>query len=199
MLDKSHYFDALYLNNDDPWNYANRWYEKRKREICLALLLKPMYENILEIGCSNGVFSQKLSERAMKLLCIDGNAHAIKLAKARLKDFKHISVLQQKIPNQYPNDHYDLIILSEIAYYLSRSELDLLINCLKTSLMEGGMVLACHWRYPIEGFDINGEKVHEVLKKQLNIHHYLSLNDPDFLIDIWTHEKTSLASQEGLI
>lgn len=49
------YFDTLYHYNDDPWGYTQRWYEQRKRQICLALLPRQRYGRILELGCANGV------------------------------------------------------------------------------------------------------------------------------------------------
>ena len=55
------YFDALYaLNQGDPWHYEQRWYEQRKRQICLAVLPRLQFDSAIEIGCSNGIFSQEL-------------------------------------------------------------------------------------------------------------------------------------------
>ena len=37
-LNTDDYFDQLYQDNDDPWHYQQRWYEQRKRQLCLAAL-----------------------------------------------------------------------------------------------------------------------------------------------------------------
>jgi hypothetical protein len=62
-----------------------------------------------------------------------------------------------------------------------------------------GQVLCCHWRYPIEGFSFTGTDIHRILKQQFTLHHYLNLNDPDFIVDLWSKENTTLAFKEGLI
>ena len=199
MAEQQDYFDNLYADNNDPWDYENRWYEKRKRQICLSLLPSENYASILEVGCSNGVFSEYLAARCQKLTCIDGNATAVQLAQNRLKHLAHVHVLQQQIPVQWPQQKFDLIVISEIAYYLSHSELLQLSKLAEQSLTAQGMILCCHWRYPIAGFALTGAQVHELLMQNLSLHHYLNLNDPDFVLDIWSKDSISLAQKEGLL
>jgi hypothetical protein len=86
-----------------------------------------------------------------------------------------------------------------VAYYLSRTELHELIDQLKNSLTPQGEILCCHWRYAIQDFELDASQVHHHLKQSLLFTHYLSLNDPDFIIDIWTVNPSSLAKQQGLI
>lgn len=193
------YFDVLYHNNDDPWGYEKRWYEARKRQICLSLLMKEQYQHGLEIGCSNGVFSQQLAERCQRLTCLDANAQAIQLAQKKLGHLTHVDLQQHCIPHQFPEQKYDLIVISEILYYLSEAELRQCMAQVQQALTSDGVVLCCHWRYPIEGFELNGETVHEILKSELTLHHYLACHDPDFMIDLWSVQSESLAQHEGLI
>lgn len=199
MKNKLQYFDELYHHNDDPWDYQNRWYEERKRNICLALLLKPHYQNVLEVGCSNGIFSAQLAQRSKKLLCVDANRKAIELAKAKLHHLNHVEVRQNIVPDQFPQDLFDLIVVGEILYYLNHDELSKLIEKIHSSLTSDGMILCCHWRYPIENFPLNGDLVHTLFRENLDLHHYLSLNDPDFIVDVWTKQTQTLAGKEGLI
>ncbi len=199
MDSKSQYFEAMYEESDDPWDYANRWYEKRKRQICMSVLPKMSFGHALEIGCANGFLSELLAERCQKLLCIDANPKAIQLAKQRLEDTDHVELQQQRIPDQFPTGAFDLIVVSEILYYLSKSEVIASLEKIKASLAVDGVVLSCHWRYPIDGFELNGNTVHELLKAKLNLHHCLSLNDPDFVLDVWTHHPASVAKREGLL
>lgn len=199
MAESLEYFEQLYQHNDDPWSYANRWYEQRKRNICLSLLTQPHYQNALELGCSNGIFSQQLAERCQALHCVDANARAVELAKKRLASHAHVKVLQHVLPHEFPQHQYDLIVISEIAYYLTQAELLKLIALSEQYLSEQGSLLICHWRYDIDGFELNGEMVHQHFKQHLPLPHYLTVNDPDFLVDLWTKTSESLAQQEGLI
>lgn len=195
------YFDALYrLNSGDPWQYEQRWYEKRKREITLAVLPKKKFSRGIEIGCSNGVLSEQLAERCAFLYCMDAHITAVELAQARLNHYPHfeVDVVEGIVPQALPDQCFDLIVLSEILYYLTADALNALIGWLKAHLSPEGVILACHWRKPITGFDLDGEKVHIELRKKLSYCHYLQLEDADFLMDVWSHSKYSLAQQEGL-
>lgn len=192
------YFEDLYRHNSDPWGYDSHWYEARKRQICLALLTRPRYPKVLEVGCSNGHLSIHLAQRAEQLLCIDVSESAVQLASERLQEFEHVVVENRKIPEDYSIQKFDLILISEMAYYLSANELHQFIEKLKHSLNDDGEILCCHWRHEIQGFELNAEQVHQAFQQHFPFHHYLSLNDPDFMIDLWTANTSSLAQQEKL-
>lgn len=96
MIHSRVYFEELYRSNNDPWGYDYHWYEARKRQICLALLTRPHYERVLEIGCSNGHLSVYLAQRAAHLLCIDVSKQAVQLASQRLEAFEHVTVENRK-------------------------------------------------------------------------------------------------------
>jgi len=192
------YFEDLYRHNSDPWGYDAHWYEARKRQICLALLTKPHYPKVLEVGCSNGHLSFHLAQRAEQLVCIDVSESAVRLASERLKELEHVVVENRKIPEDYSIQKYDLILISEMAYYLSKDELHEFIEKLKHSLNDEGEILCCHWRHEIQDFELNAEQVHQAFQQHFPFHHYLSLNDPDFMIDLWTANTSSLAQQEKL-
>ncbi len=192
------YFEDLYRHNSDPWGYDAHWYEARKRQICLALLTKPRYPKVLEVGCSNGHLSFHLAQRAEQLVCIDVSENAVRLASERLKELEHVVVENRKIPEDYSIQKFDLILISEMAYYLSKDELHQFIEKLKHSLNDDGEILCCHWRHEIQDFELNAEQVHQAFQQHFPFHHYLSLNDPDFMIDLWTANTSSLAQQEKL-
>ncbi|KJH64819.1 methyltransferase [Acinetobacter calcoaceticus] len=192
------YFEDLYRHNSDPWGYDSHWYEARKRQICLALLTKPRYPKVLEVGCSNGHLSIHLAQRAEQLWCIDVSECAVQLASERLQEFEHVVVENRKIPEDYSIQKFDLILISEMAYYLSANELHQFIEMLKHSLNDDGEILCCHWRHEIQDFELNAEQVHQAFQQHFPFHHYLSLNDPDFMIDVWTANTSSLAQQEKL-
>lgn len=198
MLNTQLYFDEIYADKDDPWGYEQRWYEQRKRQICLSVLLKPHYQQALEIGCSNGVFSEALAARCDQLLCLDGHAKAVNLAQQRLATYSHIEVQQAWVPTQLPKHSFDLIIVSEILYYLDMAALYELMTWLNQHLTQGGTLLCCHWRHSIAGFELDGNQVHQHLQ-QLNLKHYLTVKDPDFLIDVWSNANINLAEKEGLV
>ena len=215
------YFDALYNDNSDPWQYQTRWYEKRKRDMCLAVLPQAKYTSAIELGCGNGVFSALLASRCQTLVSIDGNKQAVQLAKQRLADVRNVKVIQGVIPSVLPTakSHFDLIVMSEILYYLSPNDIDTVIAWIQQNLAVGGTLLCCHWRYDIDGFTMTGETVHQRLHHAFNrisnevnsaqiqqvdsqhptFTHQSKVVDSDFLLDVWQRSAETVAMQENLV
>src|SRR5690606_11765020 len=156
------YNDALYaLNQGDPWQYEQRWYEQRNRQICLAVLPCLQIDSATETGRSNGIISQELAQRTDSLMCLDANDTAVQLAQQRLQVYPHVQVLQCIVPDELPKQKFQLIVVSEILYYLNPTALQQVLTWLHTALEPGGCILSCHWRAPISGFTLNGEDVHQ--------------------------------------
>ena len=203
-MNQRDYFEALYANTNDPWHYKTRWYEQRKRDISLAVLPKPHYPTAIELGCSNGVFSQSLANRCGQLLAIDGNAQAISLATQQLSQVANVNVQQAVIPEQLPSQHFDLIVISEILYYLNRQAVEQVLQWVNRSLNSQGTLLCVHWRYPIARFELNGEIVHSLITNHIKqftqpFYHQMACQDADFLLDVWQVSTTSVAQHEGLV
>ena len=122
------YFEKLYKGSEDPWSFRERWYEQRKRNLTLAALPRSHYGSIFEPGCANGELSARLAERCTQLLCSDTSAIALELAHNRLAHRSNVRLLQTRLPEQWPAGRFDLIVLSELCYYLDAQDLDRLIG-----------------------------------------------------------------------
>ncbi|WP_248730454.1 SAM-dependent methyltransferase [Pseudomonas sp. MWU13-2517] len=192
------YFDQLFADNDDPWAFRQRWYEQRKRALTLAVLTRAHYTSIFEPGCANGELSAELATRCDQLLCCDTSAMAVALAKTRLSAFAHAQVQQSRLPEQWPTGQFELVVLSELGYYLDADDLGRLIDCALASLAPNGQLLACHWRPRIDECPQTAEQVHALLQQRLGMHHVVQHHEDDFLLDLWSRDGTSVASQEGL-
>ena len=136
------YFDGLFAGNDDPWAFRERWYEQRKRAITLAALPRPHYRAIFEPGCANGELSAELAGRCDRLLCCDTADAAVRLARTRLSLFDHAEVRQSRLPGDWPEEKFDLIVFSEIGYYLDRDDLTAVAQRMGQSLAADGRVPA---------------------------------------------------------
>lgn len=192
------YFDQLFAGNDDPWAFRQRWYEQRKRALTLAVLTRPHYTSIFEPGCANGELSAELAARCDRLVCCDTAAAAVALAQTRLMAFPHAQVRQSRLPQEWPPGQFELIVLSELCYYLDTQDLQRLIDCALNALTDNGQLLACHWRPRIDGCPQTAEQVHEMLAQRLGMAHLVQHHDSDFLLDLWSRDGTSVATHEGL-
>lgn len=198
-VDPRRHFDDLYAASEDPWHFKARWYESRKRALTLACLPRPRYTNAYEPGCANGELSAALAERCDRLLISDGAAAAVALAARRVAAHPHVRVVQAWVPDDWPDERFDLIVLSELAYYLKAPALASLARQARASLLPGGHLVACHWRHPIAGCPLQGDAVHAVVAQACALPQVWSLTDPDFRLEIWSQDTRSVGTCEGLV
>lgn len=149
------YFDQLYAADSDPWRFASCAYERAKYARTLASLAKQRYGAALEVGCSIGVLTVQLALRCDHLLAIDAAAAALKLARQRCATQPWVAFERCFAPKEWPSGRFDLIVLSEIVYYLVPDDVMRLAEQTERALKMGGEVLLVHWtgetNYPLSG------------------------------------------------
>jgi cyclopropane fatty-acyl-phospholipid synthase-like methyltransferase len=187
----------MFAADDDPWRFRSRWYESRKRAMTLACLPKPHYESAFEPGCANGELSAALASRCDRLIASDGSSRAVALARARTAGSPHVQVRQAWVPDEWPEERFDLIVISELGYFLSRESLDALALKAKGSLLAGGTLMACHWRRGSDDCALTGDDVHACLEHGLALPRVTHLLEADFRIDVWCDDARSVAQREG--
>lgn len=155
------YFDDVYQANADPWAFATSPYERAKYEATLAALPNERYASAFEIGCSIGVLSEMLAKRCNKLLSVDASELPLETARQRLAPYPQVTVRQLSIPDQFPDDPFDLIILSEVGYYLVEADLQRARQAMLDHLNPGGHLLLVHWTPVVHDYPLTGDQVHE--------------------------------------
>jgi hypothetical protein len=101
------------------------------------------------------------------------------------------------VPDQWPDGTFDLVVISEVGYYLQEAQLAQLIGHIRRTLSPTGAVVACHWRHPIEGWALDGEQVHATLRGQLGLPLLGHYWDDDMMLDVWTPERESVHRREA--
>ena len=153
--------DRLHEQQADPWGTESRWYEQRKRDLVLAMLPAAQFQVALEVGCSTGALAEALAGRADRVVAVDRSVAALTSARRRFGDEPRVSVLQLDVPHDWPQDlAFDLVVVSEVGYFLSPAELDALIDRIVATLAPGGVVVLCHWRHQVEGWVLGADDVH---------------------------------------
>jgi SAM-dependent methyltransferase len=197
----SEYFDDVYAGSTDPWGFTERFYEQRKYAVTVAVLPQPHYRSGLEIGCSIGVLTTQLAERCDALTAVDVAAAAVAQARERTAAQPAVTVEQRSLPGDGPSGPYDLIVLSEVGYYFSESDLDVLVEQLRDALEPGGTLLAVHWRHPVADYPQSGDAVHARLDAERGWTATVRHVEDDFLLTVYLRtppEARSVAQQAGL-
>lgn len=157
MLDDR--LDRLHAEQAEPWGADGRWYERRKRALLLAMLPQERLGRVLEVGCSTGVTTVALAERADEIVAIDASEAALARAAERSAGLP-VRLLHGQAPEAWPDGRFDLVVLSEVGYFLSPAALDALVDRVAGCLDDDGAVVLCHWRHPVRGWPLDADAVH---------------------------------------
>jgi protein-L-isoaspartate O-methyltransferase len=154
------YFDRLYDAEPDPWGFSTRWYERRKREVLLASLPRERFSAAFEPGCSTGELTAALALRCDALLAADVAAGALDTARQRTAGLGNVTLERRALPDNWPVDReFDLVVLSEIGYYLDRAALSRTLDLAVGALGPGGVLVTCHWQHPALEYPLTGAEV----------------------------------------
>ncbi|WP_226760619.1 class I SAM-dependent methyltransferase, partial [Arthrobacter sp. SO3] len=177
-------FDAVHTGTDDPWQYTTSWYEHRKRALTLAALPGLKYNAGLEIGCSIGALSVELAQRCASFLAVDASRAALAHAARRLEHLPDARTRHLTVPQDWPEGRFDLIVVSEVGYYLAPAELAELFGRVEAALLPGGTLALCHWRHPISGWELDGDSVHAAARRQLGWADAGLYRERDFILEV---------------
>lgn len=193
------FFDSFYSGSTDPWGFETRWYERRKRSLTLAALPRERFGAALELGCSIGVLTAELAERCDTILAIDVAEEPLRLARARLDGRAGVTFERRTLPGEWPGGTYDLIVLSEVGYYLSSDALRELLERCRGSLTPDGVLIACHWRHPVPEYPLSGDQVHAELARLGGLERTVRHEEDDFLLAVYEPPPAaSVAERDGL-
>ncbi|MET0784809.1 MAG: bifunctional PIG-L family deacetylase/class I SAM-dependent methyltransferase [Leifsonia flava] len=194
------FFDDFYAGRDDPWGFETRWYEKRKRAVVLASLPREQYARTLEIGCSTGKLTEALAARSASLLGVDIAAAPLRVAGERLADSTHVELRQLRVPEEWPEGEFDLVVLSEVGYYWSRADLDTALDRAIGALSDDGTLVACHWRHPVAEYPLSGDDVHAAISARSELVGTVLHREEDFVLEVFRRPPgDSVARETGLL
>lgn len=189
------HFDAMFDANDDPWRFRTRWYERRKRALILAFLPHLRYRRAFEPGCANGELTAALATRCDSVVAWDISAPAIAIARRRIGP-PHVVFERAAVPAHWPDGRFDLVVTSEVLYYLSPLQQRTLALLTERCLAPGGVVLACHWRRRLDDAKTSAADAHVTLAHAMGLAAIAHYDDADMLIDVWSNDPHSVFERE---
>ncbi|MDF3313495.1 class I SAM-dependent methyltransferase [Rhodococcus sp. T2V] len=197
------YFDAMYAASPDPWGFGDRWYEQRKYALTLAALPRPRYRRAFEPGCSIGILTAALAHRCDEVVATDVATRALDLARARLDAdgvLGRVELHQASLLDPWPPGRFDLIVLSEVLYYLDDDGLATTIARAVAALEAEGTLIGVHWRHPVPEYPQSGGAVQDAIATGTGLVPVAAYCDADFRLDVYTRGPVpSVAAAEGLV
>jgi SAM-dependent methyltransferase len=157
-LDRA-YFARVYAETSDPWNFATSTYENDKYAATVDALGSTRFKAAFEVGCSIGVLTAMLAARCDALLSVDINERALEAARARCAKLANVRFALMDFPHAQPGGRFDLIVLSEVAYYWSDEDLRAAVD-FAANAAGGGTVELVHFLPKVEDYVRDGDGVH---------------------------------------
>ncbi|MEU3501940.1 class I SAM-dependent methyltransferase [Streptomyces hundungensis] len=195
----------MYRHTADPWHLAERWYERRKYDLTVAALPQERYRRAFEPACSVGELTRRLAARCDTVLACDRVADAVRTAQQRTSHFPQVTVRQMTVPAQWPEGTFDLIVLSEMLYYLDSATLQSVLDHTVAALEPGGTLATVHWNHPVDEHLTTGSDIAEILATLPGVRLLADHREDDFVLQI--HQRlrpdgsrpATPAEQEGLV
>lgn len=183
----SEYFKKVYDANDDPWDFETSDYEANKYKATLDALPLEKYHSALEIGCSIGVFTKLLAKRCENIVATDVSQKALDKAIERCKNLENIHFIKAKFPEELPVENFSLIVVSEVAYYLSPEDWELAMSKLFNITKENGNIVLVHWLPEVHDYPQTGDEVHDSFAKYMNgkMENVFKSREETYRIDVW--------------
>ncbi len=152
------YFEDLYRTDPDPWRLEGSAYEDRKRALTLAGLPRARYRRAFEPACAGGRITELLAARCDAVVAMDPVAVAIDRVRARA--LPGVEPVRGAVPEDWPAGVFDLVVLSELLYFLTRTQRRLVADLTVASLASQGHVVAVHWRHDFDEAASEPESAH---------------------------------------
>lgn len=177
-------FEARYRADPDPWGYLTSEYERDKYAATLAACGPGPFKRALELGASIGVFTAALAPRCRELTTIDAAPTAVNIACRRLAEAPGVRILAGTIPGGIPEGPYDLVVASEILYYLTADEFAGTLDRLQERTTPGSRLVAVHWRPDGPERPLSADDVHATLRRQRWLGPVERADTDDYRLDV---------------
>lgn len=184
------YFEQMYAQSTDPWDFETSWYERRKYRLLVASLPDQRYRVGFEPACSIGVLTEMLAERCDELHAVDVVPAAADRARERMRTagLDHVRVRAADALDEWPRPGCDLLVLSEFLYYTPRDAIPDLVDSLLQLVEPGGTVAACHWLGRSPDHAATGEDVHEALSRVDGLTRLAHHREERFLLEMFRRD-----------
>ena len=116
-------FDSIFTETQDPWETTTSAAEAERFAVTFATLDAAQVERFssaVELGCAEGIFSERIAPRCDELLALDFSEVALRRARERLAGHSGITFRRWDMRNESLSGTYDLVIAMGVLTSLYR-------------------------------------------------------------------------------
>jgi SAM-dependent methyltransferase len=178
-------FEARYRAHGDPWGTLSDPREQAKAEATLDACGPGPFASVCDLGAGLGVLSAALAPRSRALLALDGAPTAAAAADARLAPWPCARAMVATLPEDLPaGAAFDLVVASEILYYLDDDAFAATLDWLDGALVPKGRVVAVHWTGDAEDLHRPATAVRATLAARPGLRVLGRARGPSYLLDV---------------
>lgn len=139
------HFARIYETSRDPWGFTTSGYEQAKYARTLSILGERRFASALEVGCSIGILTRMLAARCDAVLGVDIVDKPLEAARAGCADLPGVRFRRMQVPAEWPEERFDLIVFSEVLYFLAPPDIERCVSRVATSALPGAAVVLVNW------------------------------------------------------
>jgi trans-aconitate methyltransferase len=182
------FFETMYAEREDPWEFASSQYERDRYATIVRALNNRRYQCAFEPGCSIGILTAQLARFCDRVEALDISPTAVARARTRCERLPNVQILCGSLSEMIPDEEIDLVVFSEIGYYFTEAQLSSVATELVRRMVPKGTFLAVHWLGSSQDHVLDGDGVHDILKTLPNLGLVQSERCSGFRLDRWTIE-----------
>lgn len=180
-------FDGMYASGEDPWRHEDSWYEERKRTVVLASLPAVGLGRVLELGPATGLLTVGLARRAESVVCVEVSEKALQRTRRRVEEAglaERVELHRGRVPQDWPPGRFDTVVVSELAYYLTRSEWAATLRRIAATLTDDGTLMLVHWAHPLQDCPLDVDTAHDMAAGKTGLRTTVHHVEPDFMLRV---------------
>ena len=179
------YFEKLYTESPDPWEFTTSEYERRKYEQTLRSLARSQ----VRTGVGGWRVHRRLYRNARPLLRRIARRGHLRTRRGAGPQAvicrENVRVEQRTLPEEMPGGPFGLIVASEVLYYLPEETMLFTLRRLEEELSPGGALLAVHWRKETRTYPLQGDEVHHLLVENTRLKNVKTVVEPEYRLDLF--------------
>jgi len=138
------------FQKQDPWNYTGDAEEQKRFAIAVKLLQQAshqsQFENAFEIGCAEGIFTQKLAPLCKRLVASDICPSALERAQNRCAGANAKFMIWDLRSSPMPEDMDLIVVMDVLELFFRRPDLRKAKEKLVSAMPPNGFLLLCNSR-----------------------------------------------------
>ncbi len=144
----------------DPYGFDDKPFEIEKYQRLIDALADRHYTRGLEVGCSEGAFSELLFALCDELVAVDISESAVARARVRVPD-PAVTFERRTLPYDSPDGQFDLVVCSDILYMWEPGTLQLGLELMAERMLSGGRLALLHYLGTLSA-PLTGTEVHRL-------------------------------------